>query len=116
MARNLKKENLKKLSGIITSNGFKVDLGNFIYNPSHDYEYPSLVKMTNETETTQNYTRVKYFKYYNGTGKYFLETYSRKKNNDNNSWQVITDSKEEELEDGKRFNLKKLIELAENIA
>ena len=113
MARNLKKENLKKLSQIETSNGFKVDLGNFIYNPSHDYEYPSLIKLTSETETEKHYTRVKYFKYYNGSGKYFLETYSRKNNNE--SWQIVTDSKEEELDEGNRFNLKKLIELAEAI-
>ena len=44
------KRNLKKLSEITTNNGFKIDLANYIYNPSYDYDYPSLVKQTGETE------------------------------------------------------------------
>lgn len=113
MARNLKKENLKKLSQVVTSNGFKIDLANYIYNPSHDHDYPSLVKLTGETETEKQYIRVYYFKYYNGTGNYFVETYSTQKNKDNNSWCITTNHKETELETSNRFNLKRLIELAE---
>jgi IMP cyclohydrolase len=70
-----------------------------------------LVKLLTETETQKQYIRVKYFKHYNGTGTYYLETYSTKKNND--TWQIVTDIKETELETCNRFSLKHLIELAE---
>jgi hypothetical protein len=112
MSRNLKKENLKKLASVTTSNGFKIDLANYIYNPSYDHEYPSLVKILSETETEKHHIRVKYFKRYNGTGTYYVETYTTKKNND--TWQIVTDTKETELETSNRFSLKHLVELAEN--
>lgn len=114
MARNLKKENLKKLAGINTKNGFKIDLANYVYNPSYDHEYPSLVKLLSETETEKSYMRFRYFKYHNGTGKYFVETYSSQKNNDGNVWSITKNQKEKELEESNRFNLKHLIELCEN--
>jgi len=113
MARNLKKENLKKLSQIQTANNFKIDLANYIYNPSHDHEYPSLIKLTNETETEKQYTRFYYFKYCNGIGKYFTETYSATKNNDGNIWSITKEHKETELKESNRFSLKELIQLAE---
>jgi len=113
MARNLKKENLKKLSLIKTSNDFKVDLGNYMYNPSYAHEYPSFIKLTGETETEKHYTRVYYFKYHSGAGKYFVETYISPKNND--GWSISKDSKETELEDNNRFSMKHLIELTEKI-
>lgn len=113
MARNLKKENLKKLAGITTLNNFKIDLANYIYNPSHDYEYPALIKLIKETETEKQYIRFYYFKYYNGTGEYFTETYSSIKNDNGNSWNITTNHKETKLKDSNRFNLKELIQLAE---
>ena len=116
MARNLKKENLKKLAGINTNNGFKIDLANYVYNPSYNHEYPSLIKLTNETETEKQYTRVYYFKHYNGTGEYILETYSHEKDNNENVWKISKNHQQTELETNNRFNLKHLIELAENIA
>ena len=114
MARNLKPENLKKLSLIKTTNGFKIDLANYMYNPSYNHEYPSFLKITNQTETERFYTRVYYFKYHSGTGKYFVETYSSKID-PNNSWSIASNVKQTELEDNNRFNLKHLIELTEKI-
>ena len=116
MARNHKPENLKKLSQIKTTNGFKIDLANYIYNGSYNHDYPSLIKLTAETETEKQYTRVYYFKYYGGTGKYFLETFSQEKTNDGNVWSISKNQTEIELEDNNRFNLKHLIELTEKLA
>lgn len=114
MARNLKPANLKKLSQIITSNGFKIDLANYIYNPSYNHEYPNLIKLTHETSTERFYTTVKYFKRHNGTGYYSLETYSHKID-PSNSWSIANNVKETELEESNRFSMKHLIELAEAI-
>jgi len=114
MARNLKPANLKKLSQIITSNGFKVDLPNYMYNPSYDHEYPNLILLTHETTTERFYTAVKYFKRYNGTGYYSTETYSHIID-PSNSWSIANSLKEVELEESNRFSMKRLIELAEQI-
>jgi hypothetical protein len=114
MARNLKKENLKKLSQIKTSNGFKIDLANYMYNPSFNHEYPNLIKVTGQTETEKFYTNVYYFKHHNGTGEYIMETYSHKIDPDS-SWSIANNSKQTELESNNRFSLKHLIELAEKI-
>jgi len=115
MARNHKPENLKKLSQIQTKNNFKIDLANYLYNASYNHDYPSLIKITNETETEKQYTRIYYFKHYNGTGEYILETYTHQKTNDGNPWQISKKQKEIKLEDNNRFNLKHLIELTEQI-
>jgi len=114
MARNLKPENLKKLSQIQTSNSFKIDLPNYMYNPSFAHEYPNLIKLTSETEIERFYTVVRYFKYYDKTGKYFLETYSSKID-DSSSWSIAKNVKEIELEASNRFSMKRLIELTEAI-
>jgi len=73
-----------------------------------------LIQCTHETETERFYTTVKYFKRYNGTGYYSTETYSHKINN-SNSWSIANSLKETELEESKRFSMKRLIELAEQI-
>ena len=114
MAKNLKPTNLKKLSQIKTTNGFRIDLANYMYNPSYDHEYPNLIQCTHETSTERFYTTVKYFKRYNGTGYYSMETYSHKID-DSNSWSIANSLKETELEDANRFSMKHLIELAEQI-
>jgi len=114
MARNLKPANLKKLSQIQTTNGFRIDLANYMYNPSYDHEYPNLLKLTHETTTERFYTNIKYFKRYNGTGYYSLETYSHKIDH-SNSWSIANSLKEIELEESNRFSMKRLIELAEQI-
>jgi|GEM_PF-2597970 len=114
MARNLKRENLKKLQAIKTSNGFKIDLANYMYNPSSSHEYPNLIKITSQTETEKFITSVQYFKHYNGTGEYIMQTYSHKID-PNNSWSIANNSKQTELESSNRFSLKHLIELTEAI-
>lgn len=114
MSRNLKVENLKKLSAIKTTNGYKIDIANYVYNPSFEHEYPQLKKIINETETDRYYKTVSYFKHYNGTGEYITETYSAKKSD--NAWSITKDNKKEVIENNDRFNLKKLIELTEKIA
>ena len=114
MARNLKKENLKKLSQIKTSNGFKIDLANYMYNPSYNHEYPNLIKLTHQTETEKFYTSVKYFKHHNGAGEYIMETYSHVIDL-SNSWSIAKNMKEIELESNNRFSMKHLIELTEKI-
>jgi hypothetical protein len=111
MARNLKRDYLKKLLGIETRNGYKIDINNYIYNPSHHHEYPGLIKTTGETETTITKTRFYYMKYWDGTGEYIKETYTGDKNGD--TWQILTDRTEEKIEASNRFNLNKLIAIAE---
>jgi len=113
MARNLKKDYLKKLYNIRTSNGYKVHLNQYIYGFAHGDEYPKLIKLIEETETTKTYSSVYYFKYYNGTGKYFHKIYSVPNNND--SVNISTEIQETELETNNRFNLNKLIQLAETM-
>jgi len=114
MARNLKPANLKKLSQIQTTNGFRIDLANYMYNPSYDHEYPNLIQCTHETSTERFYTTIKYFKRYNGTGYYSIETYSHKIN-PSNSWSIANSLKQTELEESNRFSMKHLIELVEAI-
>jgi hypothetical protein len=115
MARNLKKDYLKKLIGIRTNNGYKVDVANYIYNPSHDNEYPSLVKILEETEDNITISRVYYFKYYDGTGEYLHKIEKAPKSKDN-SWVIVSEKAETKLEANNRFNLNKLIQYAEAIA
>lgn len=112
MSRNLKRDYLKKLLGIETANGYKVDINNYIYNPSYTHEYPGLVKTTSETETTITKTRFYYMKYYDGSGEYIKETYTGDKNGD--TWQVVKDRTEEILETSNRFNLNRLIAITES--
>ena len=70
MSRNLKPEYINKIRSVEAPNGYKFDIANYLYNPSYDNDYPSFVKMISETEDTQTFRRVYYFKYYNGTGEY----------------------------------------------
>ena len=113
MARNLKRENLKKLAAIKTENGFKVDLANYMYNPHLSYEYPSLVKTIEKTENKVDKQRVYYFKHYNGTGEYITETYTIMRNG--NMWGIAQNVKETKIEESNRFNINRLVTLASNI-
>ena len=105
--RNRKPEYIKKMINTEAPNGYKFDLANYLYNPSFNYDYPSFMKMIEQTETTETYKRIYFFKYYDGEGEYFSETFTRKKNGD--AWQVITDRVQISLEKSNRFNLKKLL-------
>ena len=110
MARNLKRENLIKLSKI-ESNGYKVDITNYMKNPSFRHEYPSLVKRVNDTEDKLFFKNIYYFKFHDGNGEYRLEEYSMPKNSEN-QWQVLRDVKETVLEESNRFSMKKLEQFA----
>ena len=92
----------------IEKNGYKFDIANYLYNPAHGNEYPAFVKKISENSETETFRRVYYFKYYDGTGEYLAETYTRKKNGD--TWQVISNRTEEKLESGNRYNVNKLLE------
>lgn len=111
MSRNLKREYLKKLHAIETRNGYKIDLANYIYNPSHDCEYPALTKIIEETPDSITKNRVFYFKYYDGTGMYQVETYTAPK--ESGTWVICREKNTKDIEPSNRFNLNKLIQLAE---
>lgn len=114
MSRNLKKDYLKKLAGIETANGYKVDLANYVYNPNLMYEYPALKKVIAETDDSLTLSTVYYFKYYNGNGEYIHQIHTEPKESAN-TWYVVRDKKEETLEVANRFNLKYLMQWAENL-
>lgn len=107
MSRNLKPEYINKIRAIEAPNGYKFDIGNYLYNPSYDNDYPAFVKMISETEKTETFRRVYYFKYLDGSGEYIEEIYTRKK--DGEKWQIVTDRTEKVLEKSNRYNVKKLL-------
>lgn len=107
MARNTKPEYINKIRALEAPNGYKFDIANYLYNPSYNYEYPSFIKMISETEDTQTFRRVYYFKYWDGSGEYNEETFTHKKNGD--SWQIVTCRTEKTLESSNRFNVNKLL-------
>lgn len=109
MSRNLKKEYLNKLIKI-NVNGYKVDMENFIYNPSLTYEYPHLIKIISETETEYHYKSIGYMKYYDGSGEYLIREYNVPKGD---GWHVTTNNTKRSIEKSKRFSLKRLQEIAE---
>lgn len=114
MARNLKRDYLKKLLSIETKNGYTVDIDNYIYNPSFNNEYPNLSKKISETEKTETIRYYRYFKHYDGMGKYEFEDIVFDKEKNDTGWRTSTNSKRTIIMDGvKRFSMKKLIELAE---
>lgn len=114
MARNLKRENLKKLAGIETKNGYKVALASYVYNPHLMYNYPALYKVVDEDEKSRTIRQVYYFKYYDGTGEYITETHTEPKDS-SDTFYVIKDKAEKTLEASNRFSLKRLQELAETL-
>lgn len=114
MSRNLKKDYLNKLAAVKTNNGFAVDLANYLCNPSYDYDYPTLAKTIEHEDGTRERITVRYYKHYDGTGEYEKETHIIPTTNDN-VWYIAKNTKTVELEKSNRFNLKKLIQLAEAI-
>ena len=107
MARNLKFEYINRIRKIEAPNGYKFDIANYLYNPAYGYDYPAFVKMIDETETTQTFRRVYYFKYWDGTGEYKAEEYTREK--DGGDWQVVKNHTETVLEQSNRYNVNKLL-------
>lgn len=112
MSRNHKREYLKKLIAIETSNGYKVDLPNYIYNPNLMYEYPTIRKVIEEDSDNLIISTIYYQKYYNGTGEYFHRIHSEPKTSES-IWTMAKEQKDEAIEKSNRFNLNKLIQLAE---
>lgn len=114
MARNTKRDYLKKLSGIETANGYKIDLANYVYNPSYTHEYPNLTKVIEEAADSYTISTVYYFKYYNGVGEY-IHTIQTAPKQEAGVWYICKNKSETVLEKSNRFNLTKLIKLAEAI-
>ena len=107
MARNLKKDYIKKILSMEAPNGYKFDIANYLYNPAYGNDYPAFFKVIAATEDTETIRRVYYMKHYDGTGEYIAETFTRKKNGD--AWQIVKSQTEEVLEAANRYNVKKLL-------
>lgn len=106
MARNFKPEYINKLRKI-NQNGYTFDISNYLYNPAFGNEYPAFMKKVSETENTETYRRIYYFKYYDGNGEYKAETFTREKNG--GEWQVVKNRTEETLEESRRYNLNTIL-------
>lgn len=113
MARNFKKDYIKKLLGIATNNGYKIDINNYIYNPALDNEYPALRKVIEETPEKITYSTIYYMKYWDGKSDYKQKVYEAPNNSD--TWNVVNVIEERVLEPGTRFSLNKLVQIAENL-
>ena len=111
MARNTKRDYIKKLLGIETGNGYKIDVANYLYNPALDNEYPALKKKISETPERVTFSSVYFMRYYDGTAEYKEKVYSAPNTGD--TWNVVNIESERVIEPGQRFNLNKLIQLAE---
>ena len=73
MARNLKKDYIKKILSMEAPNGYKFDIANYLYNPAYGNDYPAFQKVIAETEDTETIRRVYYMKHYDGTGEDIAE-------------------------------------------
>lgn len=113
MSKNLKPDYLRKLKALETRNGYKIDLLNYIYNPSYGNEYPAFCKIIEETENTVTKQCIRYFKFWDGSGAYQVETYKLPKNNDRVN--IATDIQTRDIEKSNRFNLNKLIAITETM-
>ena len=111
MARNTKREYLKKLLEA-GRNGYEFNVMDYLYNPAHGSEYPSYEKVMEETEKTKIIRKISYFKYWDGSGEYYAETYELPKE-EPGTWVFIKNSVKETLEKSNRFNLKKLLAFCE---
>ncbi len=107
MARNLKRDYIKKILSLEAPNGYMFDIENYLYNPAFGNDYPAFHKVIAETDTTVTIRRVYYMKHYNGTGEYIAETFTRQK--DGEAWQVVKNRQEVVLETASRYNVKKLM-------
>lgn len=107
MSRNLKKEYINKLIKTVAPNGYKFDVANYLYNPACDCEYPAFVKVIEETPETITTKRIYYFKYYDGSGEYIEEIFSRP---NTTGWEITSKKSEKVLEKSNRFSLKKILE------
>lgn len=108
MTRNKKPEYIRKLFKIETSNGFKVDVANYLYNPSYDNDYPNLIKTENNILTV-----VRYFKFYGGGGQYEKQVFEIPEGSAENTWRILKPISNEVIEESNRFSMNRLIKIAE---
>lgn len=106
MTRNLKPDYINKIRKMPVPAPYKFDIGNYLYNPSPDCEYPAFCAVITEDEKTQTVRRVQYFKFYDGTGEYQEVIYTRPKET---GWAVVEQRSEKVLAQSSRFSLKTLI-------
>lgn len=108
MTRNRKPEYIKKLLGIVTQNGYRFDVANYLHNPNYEHDYPSFKKVIAEDENRVTYRSVLYVRHYNGGGRYVAQVFSVPKE-EVGGWSVIRDLVTTRLEDAPRFSLNKLV-------
>ena len=110
MAKNMKPEYIRKLLKMVTPNGYKFDVGNYLGNPGYGYEYPVFKKVVSETDDVKTYRAVRYFKYFDGSGEYEEEFYDVKKADlESSSWAICHNVRTNPLEEASRFSLNKLL-------
>lgn len=109
MSRNLKVDYINKIRAVEVPHGYKFDIVNYLYNPSVEYNYPSFVKKIAESEELETFRNFFYIKFWDGTGAYRVEEYTRKKDGD--KWQVVQNRTEKTIKEANRFNLKTLLQL-----
>ena len=112
MARNRTPEYINRIRKLEAPNGFKFDIANYLYNPDLTHDYPNFIKKISEDENTETYKSIHFMKYYNGTGEYFAQFYTRTKNG--GTWQVVKNVQTVSLEKSDRFNIKKLLSFCVN--
>lgn len=108
MTRNKKPEYIRKLFKIETSNGFKVDVANYLYNPSYDNDYPNLMRTDGDILTV-----VGYFKFYEGSGQYEKQVFRIPQDSAENTWRILQPISSEVIEESNRFSMNRLIKIAE---
>lgn len=115
MARNRSVKYIRNLFKIETKNGYKVDVQNYLYNPSYSYEYPNLFKILEETEEYQIVKKVRFFKTYYKSCYYEVETYTMPKSKES-SWGIAQNVKAIQFDlESQRFSMPKLIAFAETL-
>lgn len=106
--RNRKPEYIKKFAKIETSNGFKADISNYLYNPDYNHDYPNLIKREGNTITS-----VRYFKFYDGGAEYQISVYEAEKEGSGSMWSILKEISRKELKAPGRFSINNLIKIAE---
>ena len=109
MSRNRSAAYIRKLLGIVTLNGYKCDIANYLTNPSYDHEYPNFVKMIAEKDGVKTFRAVRYFKYRDGTGDYEEEFYDVSAADNAGGWAICHNVRTTKLEVSPRFSLNKLL-------
>ena len=110
--RNLTEQNIEKLKQKV--NGFVCELRNYQYNMVPFYDYPIFTKVVVDNGDLKTFCRVQY--YYNKfdeVGIYYIALFTA--NGVIESYENISMLSEKIVAKGKRFSLKKLLSICENI-